>query len=339
MIADKIKGELARITTPKKLGSKFSFILCPYHSEKTPSGRVYHDDSGFSSKAYFKCYGCGVRKSWAQLASDLGLNPFTGDGEFSPSGRVLKHSFETVDSDLLGNAPLEATLDDLTLYKLTPSNAERVGIENYTWRGFDCEFLRKFVNARISYWDRTGRYYMFLPVNLFGEQKGFIQAQLKKPTDKKIPSYLNAGGAWSLHFGLFPFDPAIQLMRSKDLSTLVLVEGPRDALRLLSKGIPAVSILGTQSWSDSKSSNLEFAGVEKIIIFMDGDAAGKAATRMLETGKRQEGIVSFKPLSSTFQVETLRLWKVPLPENFPESSLDPGNCPDFLLTQLHSKLV
>src|SRR5690606_7832235 len=88
---------------------------------------------------------------------------------------------------------------------------------------------------------------LWLPVKVNNQTKGYIKARLKK--QEGMTSYINAPGKWSLTYGLFPYDYAVDVMAQLDLSTMALVEGPRDALRLLSEGIPACAMLGTQSWS------------------------------------------------------------------------------------------
>jgi hypothetical protein len=129
-------------------------------------------------------------------------------------------------------------------------------------------------------------------------------------------------------------------MTSLGKSSVVLVEGPRDALRLLSYGIPCMAILGTHSWSDKKSGLLEAAGVDRIITCFDGDEAGKIATNLIVYGKTVNKAVrpNFTPLENLFTVKAVKLWNLPIPKDFAEGKFDPGNLPDSYLQKL-KKLV
>lgn len=332
-----VLGELQKLSGAKH-GSKFTMILCPYHGEKTPSGRILHDYSR-NGIGRFKCYGCGASKSWNELAVTLGLEQAGKKLGLTAGGEAPKLNIDLHKNKLLPvpRKTLKAGSDDEELYfDLDEYNAKKAGIKDDTWRGFPIDFLSESIGAKILF--KWNKFYLWLPVRVNRKLKGYINAQIVKPKDKKVPSYINASGPWSLTHGLFPFDSAIKLMSSKDLSTVVLVEGPRDALRLLHAGIPAVCILGTQSWSDSKARLLEFAGVSTIILLMDGDEAGKRATRFLTTGKRELEQVN-KPLRDSFVVKIIRLWNISIPEGFPESSYDPGNMPDKFLSKLNKLLT
>jgi hypothetical protein len=150
---------------------------------------------------------------------------------------------------------------------------------NKVWRGIKTNLL---IEIGCTLVQQYGEKFIYMPVNIKGEERGFIRARLKKVKDK--PSYLNKAGKWSEKFGLFPYDYAVNMMRSKTINRLVLVEGPRDALRLLSEGIPAVAILGTQSWSKRKSMLIELSGAKAAVTCFDGDAAGLDATELVNDG-------------------------------------------------------
>ncbi len=148
----------------------------------------------------------------------------------------------------------------------------------------------------------------------------------KKPKNKEIPTYMNAKGLWSLNKGLFPFDYSVKVMLEKNVSTVVLVEGPRDALRLLKAGIPAMSILGTHSWSDSKRRLLERAGVTKIVLLFDGDEAGEAATELI-----------YPTLIDRFEVVVIPLWVWAEKQGLDKE--DPCSMPTFLVKKVRRHLI
>lgn len=333
--AEFVKNQLRGIS-PQRENPSFTFILCPWHSERTPSGRVNHNPSK-GAIGRFKCYGCGKTAGWNELASVLGLErlakfgfPKDGSVPITPENRFLTELFqEKKDS---------ASQDGMQFFPFEDPIAKRLGVSR-RWRGFDTDFLSS-IGCKIAFVEDSRRYYVWLPVNVNGKLCGHILASLKKPTDKSIPSYLNASGVWSLKKGLFPFDSAISLMKAKKLKTVIVVEGPRDALRLIRLGFPAVSMLGTHSWTDTKSRQFELAGVETLIPMMDGDKAGKTATRFLRTGKREgSDEQSIRPLGEFFKLRVVRLWNLEVPEDFPEDKYDPGNMPEDLLLEILEPLI
>lgn len=326
-----IQSQLQSIPGPKKSNGNSTFILCPYHSEKTPSARVFHDNG------FLRCYGCGVAKPYKVWSKEFGLESL-GKHNLPASGNVPKGRFLT---NLLA-APSQsndtaASLDDLEFHDLESDLAKQLGVSR-RWRSFRTSWLSTVIGAKLTCDSNTGRHYIWLPVRVRGKLRGHILAQLRKPRDKLIPSYLNAKGQWSKRYGLFPMDVAVALMREKGLHTIVLVEGPRDALRLILLGIPAVSMLGTHSWTDTKSRMLELCDVERVVLMMDGDEAGKRATRFLRTGKKTpEATPSIQPLTKLFQVKTVRLWNLPLPEGSEDP--DPGNLDESTLLEIITPLL
>lgn len=101
------------------------------------------------------------------------------------------------------------------------------------------------------------------------------------------------------------------------MTTVVLVEGPFDALRLCYLGIPALSILGTSNWSFSKLSTIQGMGCKKLIICMDGDKAGRLAEAHI-----------FEETADKIKRKRFRL---PINE---EDPVDPGNMNDELIEAL-----
>lgn len=326
-----IIDQLRSIPGNKKVSGKSTFILCPFHSEKSPSARVFHDNG------YLVCYGCGARKSYSVWSTEYGLMKM-GKGNLPINGEVPKNRFLT---NLL-NAPADETdkaanLDDFKFLELNCDLAKRIGLQT-RWRGFPTKWLMSAVGAKLAFNTLTGRHYVWLPVVVRSRLRGYVLAQLKKPADKSVPSYINAPGKWSLRYGLFPLDASIDLMVEKGLTTIVVVEGPRDALRLLKLGIPAVSMLGTHSWTDIKSRMLELSGVETVVLMLDGDKAGREATRFLRTGKRgssTEPVIN--PLKESFRVRTVKLWNIEVGPD--EEKPDPGNLPEETILEILQPLL
>lgn len=324
-----VRSEIAKVSGVR-LGRKESFIRCPYHNDRTPSGRVKHDPvHGYAAGSFF-CFGCKEKKKWNELAEVLSLEPF---GDATVPDTVPKETYLSYyDEELLQKGPHFDHSDpnkryvELDLFEA----AEKANIPK-TWRTFSLKFLHRVCGASIWYDLWKERYLVHLPVMVQGVKKGHINARTSKPTDKSEPSYLNKGGEWSRRFGLFPYDYAISLMRELETTTVVLVEGPRDALRLLRYGIPAMSILGTNSWSKTKSQLLEFAGVTRVILAMDGDQAGKIATYGSET---HEGLLPL--LEERFDVKNLKLWERAAADGV--DKYDPCDMPKDLIAKIKGNL-
>lgn len=346
-IASHIKYELSKLPSDEiKAHESYSFVRCPFHMERTPSLRIKH--STFALKTgIFKCFGCSKYGGWNELADNLGLERFESRGEF-PDGKIPEFKSARYDQNLLEDFNGEENSkpkERLEFFSLSDESAvERSGITNNEWRGFSLTFLRRNIKAKLVL-KNNYIWYIYLPVRVNNEEVGHIKAQIHKPLKKSIPSYINASGPWSLTAGLFPLDYAVKIMRSTEKSSMVLVEGPRDALRLCSLGIPCVAILGTHSWSDRKTAILSNSGVERIVTCFDGDLAGKLATRLIVHGERPlaDGTIEyiksgFEPISSAFDVKEVKLWNIPIPENHPEDKLDPGNLPDNILNRV-KKLI
>lgn len=318
-----VRDQLGQYAGAKKDGPDSTFIICPFHSEKTPSGRVFHGETT-KAPGWFRCYGCGASKSWNTVAPMIGLKPFKREKP------VVEHANFNL---LPGTETPEDVAEEMVFSKVP---------KNKVWREIPTNLLIALGAkiCRVRHPDHgLLKPKLWLPVYVKGDLKGYIKARMRKHPD--YPSYINARGGWSKTHGLFPYDYAIELAATVGSKAIVLVEGQRDALRLLNMGIPAVCILGTQSWSATKAKLLELGDVEHVILLLDGDCAGIEATQML------------KPkLEEMFRVTTLKLWRIKgspyIPfkdEEEPSKAAkaagttlwDPGNCPEWILKKIKRK--
>lgn len=329
-----VRQQLGMYAGEKKTLSNGTMIMCPFHSEKTPSGRIFHSEATLNP-GYFICYGCGHRCSWDELAPKIGLQPIVkGPPREEHSMDLLMAAHQDA---LFSSNELRFKQDRLKFWPIPI---------NKTWRNIPTNLLIELGGKQCLKWsEEYGKWgvtkHLYLPVNINQTQVGYFRARLKKDESGDYASYLLAGGQWSKTHGLWPYDYAIDLMHELGLTAIVLVEGQRDALRLLLAGIPAMCIFGTQSFSSNKAKLLEIAGITRVIILMDGDDAGIKATQQIAP-----------TLKSMFEIKILKLWSIKGSpyitfRNEPEPSKaakqagvtlwDPGNMPIWIVNRIKSK--
>jgi 5S rRNA maturation endonuclease (ribonuclease M5) len=306
-------NEIQKIPGRKIATSKRVLVLCPFRQERTPSCSISLDTSYPRGVGRIKCWGCGHKCDWNELAEKFGLSKMNGS-------RALPKYAPNIDMAEVRAKMLEeeATIKDFDLFPLQKD-----------WRGFEKEFLTS-MGARLCFYDKSDKFYVFFPVNVGGKEVGYFRAMIKKPEEG--PSYLNKKGEWVKKRGLFLFDEAIALMKKRKLRTIVLVEGPRDALRLMRDGIPTCAILGTQNWTTAKRHILEAAGVKRVIVMMDGDLKnkhgeipGKIASEKIVPGLRMY-----------FDVKVYALWKLAAKK---KKKLDPCTAPDSVVAKVEKALI
>jgi DNA primase len=324
---DFIKAQLATYGGEKKEYGERVMIKCPFHSDNTPSGSLSLSTTFAGS---FRCYACGAKANWDQLAERLNLQPFKrGQPKEEYATNFITQAAQFFEEKKLYR-------EDKFQFSDLPANKR--------WRSISTNLLIELGGQLCVKWSddyqRWGKTrFIHFPVNINGEQVGFFRARLKKEADQ--PSYLNAAGKWSLSHGLWPFDYSMELARSTGHRTVVLVEGQRDCMRLLSNGIPTLCIFGTQSFGAAKAKLLELAGMSRLVLLMDGDGAGiDASARILNICQQM------------FEVKTLKLWnmkgspyrKFEDHDNPTKAAKDAGvelwdpmNCPQWVIDRIKSK--
>lgn len=337
-----VRAEVTKIPGKRINRSTYTMVQCPFHNDSTPSGQIKHDPNKPRSVGYFACRGCGKHMRWSDFATALGLEPF----QMKPEADVPDRDLSYLNDEFLGEGNSGLQHEEHLLFRLNQKAADKMGLSALHWRGFDFDFLHA-VGCRCIYLVERKTFYIYMPVYVGGTLRGYIKGFPKKPSaESGLPTYFNAKGAWSSQYGLFPYDYAVALMSRKNLKTLVLVEGPRDALRLLREGIPAICILGTQSWAPMKVRLLEQAGAENIILCMDGDKAGKKATKLLyhgyrdlvdNDGKTKREIVA-PALHSAFDTFAFPLSEYKKDPDDADEKIDPFSAPAAALRDLANLL-
>ncbi|QBQ74608.1 DNA primase [Burkholderia phage BcepSauron] len=341
-----IRQQLAMLPNAKRGGANRIMVCCPYHGESNPSAGIWTEGP---YAGLFRCFACKARAKWDEVAPKLGLKAFyDGPPREENTSNLLMSRLKQVEA---ATSAVDAMHErgyreeKLKFSRLAP---------NKKWRTIPTNLLLELGGKMcVKYLDDYNTWsttkFIYLPVMIRGEQRGYFRARLKKDeSGKNLPSYLLAPGTrgsnWSSQDGLWPYDHAIGMMKKMKSKTVVLVEGQRDALRLILAGIPAMCIFGTQSWSTHKARHLSLGGVKRVVLFMDGDAAGFHATEHIKPSLKNE-----------VEVRALSLWKMkgsPLLPYLEDLEIDdatkaakkdgvtlwdPGCVPDRIINRLREK--
>ena len=252
------------------------WFCCPFHDERTPSAKVNVGDAG-APFGWFYCFSCGAEKSmsWNKLASAKGLEKIAGSDvnaidSISPNmGSKLK----LIKSHMLDEVIADdwSTFDDvLSRNLLLPLATD--------WRGIPQKLLEDLGCKRIID-SRKGETFLVIPVSVDGQVRGLIRARFNKK--KGTLGYITSDkpAKWIREYGLLGYDYVKTMPLWKKYRIVFLVEGPRDAMRLLNEGIPALAILGSQSWTKEKLRLVQRLKPRLVASLFDNDDAGRKAGR------------------------------------------------------------
>lgn len=318
-ISDVIVGELRKISDRRE-GGRNIVICCPYHAENTPSFNINVDPTHRKvALGWGYCFSCGASKPWNEIAERLGLKKISATGLIENSATVHRTDPEVRKKLLEPESGL--TMDDLARHFRCGLNSPIEPSEK--WRGFSGKLLAK-VGSQVAVDDFDNKV-LILPVVVDGVIVGGIKALWDTPKSKKVLRYKNMEGEWAKTHGLYLYDSIKQGVSKRGY--VILVEGARDALRLYKYKQPAVAILGTKNWSKEKRNLVLELAPDKVIIMMDGDAAGIEASNALMDdlkGKVKRQLVRMKDYNA-------RAAEITGDPNF---ECDPGNIPSELLNEI-----
>jgi len=281
-IEDFLWGEINR--APDRMAEERAnaiFIRCPNpeHSgghESTPSLRIFTDGS---NAATFKCYGCGWTGHWNDIADILGLQRLN-------AATHVEKKFSALSQDDIGQmlgvgTELEVKVnpdEPLVLFE-----RETPWYEDTDWRTIKGSTLKK-VGALLVI-NRQGNCRIRFPAMYKGKRVGHVTGLLQKAANKQAPSYLESkhifnGRPWSETHVLF-HDYCREQLKKHPNKPLFIVEGPRDALKLIEYGLLAVPLLGTQKNLDEKIDTIFNLNPRCFIVMLDGDAAGRKGQKII----------------------------------------------------------
>lgn len=265
----------------RQKSSKSWFLNCPFHPDKkTPSLSVVVDRGYEQPPGFWKCFGCGERGYWNKLAEALNLETIDG------------YKLDLIEEESLyyrEEVEPEPTSKLVDINDLVPWPKDR------GWRGFTGRTIRNY-DGMLNTGNKN--YPLVFLCYHRGSSKviGFISCTGKKIKGKK--SYIFSGNTWVSDY----LWPEHKLPTTNKVS---IVEGVRDALACICRGIPALAILGTSSGMGTKRKATLFGlGVDVTNLFMDGDVAGKKAVY------GGEDIIGLRELLlEDFNVKVYKTWQ------------------------------
>jgi 5S rRNA maturation endonuclease (ribonuclease M5) len=271
-----ITNALVQYGGPQTSAGEWKMVICPFHADRNPSCGVYIDRS--ESRRHlgdFNCLGCGEHGSWNTFAEKTGLDTIQ---EWRRDSGI--HSVVTAaeEEGLLGNdgrLSIKAILMSMRCEEAQPWP------EMIDWRGFKGTFLRSIGGMIVGDYHNDTVAALF-PVRVGNKLRGAVKAVMEKKTTKS--SYYTSGGSWIHSYGLFPYDYTKKLIHKGKHKFVVLVEGPRDALRLIRAGIPAIAVLGANTIGHIKVLSILALDVDMYYVMPDNDKGGTKLWHNLKSG-------------------------------------------------------
>tara|TARA_B100000214_G_scaffold357534_1_gene317173 strand:+ start:9997 stop:11052 length:1056 start_codon:yes stop_codon:yes gene_type:complete len=295
--------ELGKVEGPKGSTADAIQIVCPFHHDTDPSLGVFMGIGMDIPLGFFHCFGCGEKGHWNKLAEKLNLTKISAvNGKIKDKEEVnskvskLQRKLEQIDS----TNSLEKLMQSIGNPAYYPWS------EDIDWRGYPGKLIKQVGGLYLSEPHQSRKELVcFFPNKIgkryYGGQKAYINKV------KGRPSYLGTSGDWAHDYGLFPYNYTHDLIKKHKLKFVVIVEGARDALRLLMMGIPAMAILGAKQFTKEKLRFIIKTGVKHIFTMPDNDSGG---TKMKNTVK--EVIAEY---TSTSPMK-IRFNNLPLPKEY-----------------------
>jgi 5S rRNA maturation endonuclease (ribonuclease M5) len=309
--ADIVLESLARFGGKQKTGSTYRLICCPFHNERNPSLSVNISKAGLPVGT-FNCWSCPASGSWNKLAEKCGF-PLIQKWQRQDS-EILSLS-EDEEQELLG---FKSEVDFASSLKVDVISDWKPHKE---WRGFSGKMLCR-LKAKLAIDHQTDEPFLLFPVSVNKKLVGYVKASLERKKGQ-LP-YVSSKGNWIKEKGLFPYDYIAKKVREKGF--VVLVEGPRDALRLITEGIPALAVFGVQNFGTKKAYLAAALGAQ-CYLMADNDPAGE---------------VLVKKAKAAFKEIDLKLKTISLPKKKDKQGklikLDPCNVDQDFIERLKERL-
>jgi 5S rRNA maturation endonuclease (ribonuclease M5) len=267
-----ISTELQKVSGPRGQTDDSIQIVCPFHEDTDPSLGVYMGIGMQIPLGFFNCFGCGTKGPWNVLANKLGLKNISSVNDKIKTVHEIDNKLKNLHNKL---KVINGTTHLNTLIKSLGNPAYYPWSRDQEWRGYPGGLVQECGGLfLIEPHLKVGELVCFFPVKVGKRYYGGVKAYLSKRTGGKS-SYIATKGDWAQEYGAFPYDYTKNLIQKYNLEYAVLVEGPRDALRLLMEGIPAIAILGARQFTREKLRIILKMGIRHLFTMPDSDNGGK----------------------------------------------------------------
>lgn len=248
---------------------------CPFHDNHgSPTLWVNFGRADDLPHGSFKCFSCGTGGLWNKLERRLTGKDEGTLGQKYDAAEMIQIIEPRKAKDIYIAPTFLLPLDD-----------------DFVWEHPDGNFPKEFLDGlgaklAVRTWyvksvkQQFSELRLWLPVYDGHDLVGDILAALERPGEDAedfikddFRKYINSTALESKET-LWPFPHVVKNFGN---DYVVLVEGPADAMRLLLNGIPALAILGTGTWSESKADKLYFT-FDTVVTCFDGDKAGRSVT-------------------------------------------------------------
>lgn len=289
--------------------------------EATPSLRINVVKDKYPAGSAH-CWSCGIHySSWNKLTEAL-FRPDLATNDQNNYEDPIKVSSFFAKEDEEDNDPDPIFHRDLL--------AGTPWVYNQEWRGINGQLLLN-INARMYFDTQLEVPMLYLPCAINKQEVGGVKAYIKPP--KKGLKYINTRGSWVKSRGLLGFDLVKKMLRKQKLKTVMIGEGPRDALHPIQHGIPALPILGSNNFNETKADILLSLNLKRIITCFDPDSSGDNAKKLV-----------YKYMQSEVEVVNFNLhkWQTKLIKDGEwdqAKKLDPGAAPQRVLKAIKKHLI
>src|ERR1700682_4756711 len=161
-----IKQQLASYGGAKKEYGGRIMVCCPYHNDTNPSGSISLSPTFCGS---FKCYTCGTKAGWDDLAPRLNLQPFKrGAPKEEYASNLMTAGLEHLKQQQRKQKRYRE--DKFKFFELP---------ENKRWRSIPTNLLIELGGKLCTKWSDdyqqwSSTKFIYLPVMINGEQEGFF---------------------------------------------------------------------------------------------------------------------------------------------------------------------
>lgn len=318
-----VQNEIEKFGGRTKFMGSNIHVQCPFHDENSPSCSINLSRESDVPIGAFYCFGCGVFGGWNKFALKAGLTEVKKWQAFESdaSGQIARFYKKAIEMLGQNNMSIQRLFDEV-------GNAVIPWPKDRPWRSYSGKLIHRVGGYCYNDKDRgerdgnqrDGELMLVLPVYTNGRYRGGVRAFFEK--QKNGLSYLTTTGDWVKSYGLLGYD----YMKKRDLydaRAVVLVEGPRDWLRLVKNKIPSMAILGANMFDDKKMQLLVALGVRKIFVLPDNDSAGARMAAGIKGYAEKAGV----------PCEYLKLPR-PKDEDGKTIKIDPDNAPQKIIDQV-----